>query len=113
MPHPHTVKSEEELSDLFDEVKHETLVLVFTNGSIKELQFLLEVDETFGQAGENVIIRFISISTMPSLQETYSIEATPTFTFWRMFSGELGEMRGDRMVGTDTALLHQTLKRLL
>ena len=48
-----------------------------------------------------------------SLQETYSIEATPTFTFWRMFSGELGEMRGDRMVGTDTALLHQTLKRLL
>ena len=32
MPHPHTVKSEEELSDLFDEVKHETLVLVFTNG---------------------------------------------------------------------------------
>jgi len=102
------------LSDLFDQINNETLVLVFTDGSSSELQLLLEIDETFGQAGENVIIRFISVATMPSLKDTYSVERTPTFTFWRMFSGELGEMRGERMSGSsDTAQLHQTLKRLL
>ena len=33
--------------------------------SIDELKFLLDIDETFGQAGENVLFRFISVSTIP------------------------------------------------
>ncbi|XP_075262162.1 uncharacterized protein LOC142353716 [Convolutriloba macropyga] len=114
MPHPHTVKTEEELTELFEQVNNETLVLIFTDGSIDELKFLLDIDETFGQAGENVLFRFISVSTIPSLKETYDVESTPTFTFWRVVKGELGEMREERMSGsTDTARLHQTLKRLL